>query len=141
VESESVKTPKEIKILESICEEAKNKGEVTGEQLTQLSEALGSRFTKAWEALEEGRVKRYLFSPSGRIVWIVVGREREYQIMPAAGFCSCDDFYFRVMDREVHICYHLIAQRMADALGLFDKIEEDDEAYDYLMEEWKKVTP
>jgi predicted nucleic acid-binding Zn finger protein len=141
VESESVKTPKEIKILESICEEAKNKGEVTGEQLTQLSEALGSRFTKAWEALEEGRVKRYVFSPSSRIVWIVVGREREYQIMPAAGFCSCDDFYFRVMDREAHICYHVIAQKMADALGLFDKIEEDDEAYDYLMEEWKKVTP
>ena len=114
---------------------------MTAKQLTQLSEALGSRFTKAWEALEEERIKKYVFSPSGRIVWIVVGREREYQIMPAAGFCSCDDFYFRVMDREVHICYHLIAQKIADSLGRFDKIEEDDEAYDFLMEEWKKVTP
>ena len=136
-----MKTPKEIKVLENVCEEAKTKGEITGKQQTQLSEALGSRFTKAWETLKEERVKKYVFSPSGRIVWIVVGREREYQIMPAAGFCSCDDFYFRVMDREVHICYHLIAQKIADSLGRFDKIEEDDEAYDFLMEEWKKVTP
>jgi predicted nucleic acid-binding Zn finger protein len=136
-----MKTPKEIKLLESVCEGAKEKGEISGKQQTQLSEALGSRFIKAWEALEEGRVKRYVFSPSGRIVWIVVGREREYQIMPAAGFCSCDDFYFRVMDREAHICYHLIAQKIADALGCFDKIEEGDGAYDYLLEEWKKVTP
>jgi predicted nucleic acid-binding Zn finger protein len=141
MESELMKTPKEIKVLESVCEEAKNRGEVNDKQLTQLSEVLGSRFTKAWKALEEGRVKKYVFSPSDRIVWIVVGREREYQIMPAAGFCSCDDFYFRVMDREAHICYHLIAQKMADALGWFDNIEEDDETYDYLMEEWKKVTP
>ncbi len=136
-----MKTPEEIKILESVCEEAKKKGEVSDKQLAQLLKALGSRFTRAWEALEEGRVKRYVFSPSGRIVWIVVGIKREYQIMPAAVFCSCDDFYFRVMDREAHICYHLIAQKIADALGRFDKIEEDDEAYSYLMEEWKKVTP
>ena len=136
-----MKAPKEVKILENVCEEAKTKGEITEKQRTQLSETLGSRFTKAWETLEEERVKKYVFSPSGRIVWIVVGREREYQIMPAAGFCSCDDFYFRVMDREVHICYHLIAQKLADALGWFDKIEENDEAYDFLMKEWNKVTP
>jgi predicted nucleic acid-binding Zn finger protein len=135
-----MKTPKEIRILESVCEEAKSQGKVTEKQIAQLSEALGSRFTKAWEALEEGRVKKYIFSPSGRIVWIVVGREREYLIMPAAGYCSCDDFYFRVLDREVHICYHLIAQKIADALEWVDKIEEGDEAYGFLMEEWKKVT-
>jgi len=136
-----VKVPKEIKVLEKVCEEAKTKGEVTGNQLTQLSEAFGSRFTKAWETLKEKRVKKYVFSPSRRIVWIVVGREREYQIMPAAGFCSCDDFYFRVMDQEAHICYHLIAQKIADALEWYDKVEEEDRLYDCLMEEWKKVTP
>ena len=135
-----MKVPKEIKVLESICEEAKTKKTLTDEHLAQLSEALGSRFTKAWEAVNEERVKKYVFSPSGRVVWIVVGREREYQIMPEAGFCSCDDFYFRVMDREANICYHLIAQKIADTLGLYDKIEEEDILYDCLMEEWKKVT-
>lgn len=136
-----MKTPKEIKILENVCEEAKIKGEVTDEHLAQLSEVFGQRFTKAWETLKEERVKKYVFSPSGRIVWIVVGREREYLIMPAAGFCSCDDFYFRVLDREVDLCYHLVAQKIADALGWYDKVEEEDRLYDSLMEEWNKVTP
>jgi predicted nucleic acid-binding Zn finger protein len=136
-----VKVPKKIKVLEKVCDEAKTKGTLTDNHLTQLSEAFGSRFTKAWDTVKEKRVKKYVFSPSGRVVWIVVGREREYQIMPAAGFCSCDDFYFRVMDREANICYHLIAQKLADALGGYDRIEEEDRLYDCLMEEWKKVTP
>ncbi|MBA7470401.1 hypothetical protein ES707_05687 [subsurface metagenome] len=135
-----MRIPKEIKVLEQVCEEAKTNGEVTGNHLTQLSEALGSRFTKAWDAIKEERVKKYVFSPSGRIVWIVVGREREYQIMPAAAFCSCDDFYFRVMDREANICYHLIAQKIAEALERYDKVEEEDRLYECLMEEWEKVT-
>ena len=86
-----MKKPEEIKVLEKVCSEAKTKGKITQNQLTQLSEAFGSQFNKAWETVQEKRVKKYVFSPSGRIVWIVVGREREYQIMPAAGFCSCDD--------------------------------------------------
>ncbi len=135
-----MKTPEEIKVLEKVCSEAKTKGEITKNQLTQLSEAFGSQFNKAWETVQEKRVKKYIFSPSGRIVWIVVGREREYHIMPAAGFCSCDDFYFRVMDREANICYHLIAQKIAEALEEYDKIEEEDRLYDCLMEEWKKAT-
>jgi predicted nucleic acid-binding Zn finger protein len=60
--------------------------------------------------------------------------------MPAAGFCSCDDFYFRVMDRETNICYHLIAQKLSDALTQYDKIDEEDRLYNCLMDEWKKVT-
>ena len=135
-----MKTPKEIKVLEKVCKEAKNNNGLTEDHLAQLSEALGSRFTKAWDTIKEERVKKYVFSPSGRIVWIVVGRERDYQIMPVAVFCSCDDFYFRVMDREANICYHLIAQKIAEALKLYDKIEEEDRLYDCLMEEWKKVT-
>ncbi|HDQ06742.1 MAG TPA: hypothetical protein ENN36_08500 [Candidatus Bathyarchaeota archaeon] len=135
-----MKVPKEIKVLEKVCEEAKSRGELTDNQLTQLSEAFGSRFTKAWDTIKEKRVKKYVFSPSGRVVWIVVGRERDYQIMPAAGFCSCDDFYFRVMDREANICYHLIAQKIADGLELYDRVEEEDRLYNCLLEEWKKVT-
>jgi predicted nucleic acid-binding Zn finger protein len=134
-----MKFTKEINILDSICKEIKN-GEITDQHLIQLSDAFGSRFIKAWEAVQKDRVKKYIFSPSGRIVWVVVGREREYQIMPVAGFCSCDDFYFRVMDRETNICYHLIAQKLADTLNQYDKIDEEDRLYDCLMDEWKKVT-
>ena len=44
------------------------------------------------------------------------------------------------MDREAHLCYHLIAQKLAEALGWFDKINESDELYETLMKEWKNVT-
>lgn len=128
----------ETEILKEICKEIKANDLVTGVQLTQLFMAFGPRFTKAWRAIKDGRIKKYLFKPSGRIVWIVVGRQRDYLVMPAADFCSCDDFYFRVMDREIHLCYHLIAQKMAEALSWYDVYEEEDELYDFLMEEWKR---
>jgi len=60
--------------------------------------------------------------------------------MPEAEFCSCDDFYFRVLDREIHLCYHLIAQKLAKILEWYEIIEEHDELYDSLMAEWKKAT-
>lgn len=133
--------PSEVSMLKRVCKEAEVEGRITGEHLAQLSMAFGSRFAKAWEALKEGRVKKYLFKPSGRKVWIVVGRERDYLIMPAAEFCSCDDFYFRVMDGEVHLCYHLISQKIAAALKWYDEIEESDQLYDSLTKEWGEVTP
>jgi predicted nucleic acid-binding Zn finger protein len=61
-------------------------------------------------------------------------------IFPDAGFCSCEDFYFRVLDREIHLCYHLIAREMSEALGWFDCLEERDELYQGLMKEWRKVS-
>jgi predicted nucleic acid-binding Zn finger protein len=131
----------EIVTLKNICKKAEADGRITGKDLNQLSIAFGSRFTKAWEALQEKRVKKYVFKPSGRIVWIVVGRERDYLIMPAAEFCTCNDFYFRVMDGEVHLCYHLIAQKIASTLKRFDELEENDDLYNSLTEEWRKVTP
>jgi len=134
------KSETEVDVLRNVCEEAKQGGKITGEHLTRLTTVFGSRLLKAWEALKDERVKRYTFKPSGRVVWIVVGRARDYLIMPAADFCSCDDFYFNIMDRKAHLCYHLIAQKMADSLGWYDKIEEGDDLYDVLMKEWRKVT-
>ena len=124
----------------SICKEAKTEGKLTGKNLTALFDVFGQRFTRAFEALHENRVKRYVFKPSGKVVWVVVGKERDYLIMPQAEFCMCDDFYFRVIDREVHLCYHLLAQKIAEALRWYDPIEERDDLYETLMNEWKKPT-
>ena len=130
----------EIEVLNNICKKAKTEGKLTGKNLTALYDIFGQRFTKAFETLKENRVKKYIFKPGGRIVWIVVGRERDYLMMPEVDFCTCDDFYFRVLDRQVHMCYHLIAQKLAKNLGWYDTIEEHDELYDSLMNEWKKAT-
>jgi predicted nucleic acid-binding Zn finger protein len=131
----------EIDILTDVCKEAKATGILSGDNLNVLYEMFGHRFSKALDALREGRVKKYIFKPSGRVVWIVVGRERDYLIMPEAAFCTCDDFYFRVLDRQVHMCYHLLTQKLAQNLGWFATFEETDDCYDMLMNEWKKATP
>ncbi len=131
----------EMNTLNTICKEAKKKDKITGKNLTELYETFGQRFINAFQALKEGRVKKYVFKPSSKVVWIVVGKERDYLLMPEAEFCSCDDFYFRVLDKEVHLCYHLIAQKIANVLKWYDSIEERDELYDSLMNEWKKPTP
>ncbi|MEM2987905.1 MAG: hypothetical protein QXK26_02545 [Candidatus Bathyarchaeia archaeon] len=128
-------------ILNAVCKEVKTEGKLTGKNLNRLYEVFGQRFTKAFEALKENRVKKYTFRPSGKVVWVVVGKERDYLIMPDAEFCTCDDFYFRVLDRKVHLCYHLIAQKIAKILGLYETIESHDELYESLMMEWKKPTP
>ena len=130
----------EIETLNAICREAKAEGKLSGKNVTGLYELFGQRFTKALDALNENRVKKYVFKPSGRTVWIVIGRERDYLIMPEAEFCTCDDFYFRVLDRKIHLCYHLIAQKIARNLGWYETLEETDELYKTLMNEWKKAT-
>jgi predicted nucleic acid-binding Zn finger protein len=130
----------EIETLNAICREAKAEGKLSGKNLTALYELFGQRFTKALNALKENRVKKYVFKPSGRKVWIVIGRERDYLIMPEAEFCMCDDFYFRVLDKKIHLCYHLIAQKIARNLGWYETIEESDELFESLMNEWKKAT-
>jgi len=127
-------------LLNAICKEAKADGKLTGKNLTRLHEVFSQRFTRAFETLKEGRVKKYVFKPSGKVVWIVVGKERDYLLMPEAEFCTCDDFYFRVLDKKIHMCYHIIAQKLAKILDWYDFIEEHDELYDSLMNEWKKAT-
>lgn len=103
----------------------------------KLLKRFGKRFENAWKALLEGAVKKYVFEPSGRIVWIVVGKERDYQLLPEVAYCTCDDYYFRVLDGEALLCYHLIAQRLAEALNRYEEFRESDELYDSLMAEWR----
>ena len=112
---------------------------VRGLDFIQLASFFGDRGEKAWELLKENRVKLYVFWPSGRAMWIVVGREKEYIIYPAVGYCGCADFYFAVMQGRALVCHHLIAQRLAEKLGWYDPVVEEDGLYDSLMDEWKKI--
>jgi len=129
----------ELKLLKRVSEEAGTTKQISSRQIDELTAVFGKRFERALQAVNEIRVKKYIFRPNRGIVWIVVGRERDYQIIPTVNFCSCDDYYFRVLDGEVHLCYHLIAQRIAEALERYETFEESDELYEPLMREWKKV--
>lgn len=130
----------ERRILEGVCDELRSSRELTRVQWERLRSALGERFNKAWQLVEQRRVKRYVFEPSGRTAWIVVGRDREYQVLPMSGYCDCNDFYFRVVDGEAGLCYHLLSQRLAEALDAYDEVHEVDEFYNKLMAELRHLS-
>ncbi|MDQ1280531.1 MAG: hypothetical protein QG670_1794 [Thermoproteota archaeon] len=132
-------TVTENEAIDRIYQEIQQAGNISNDQKNRLTELFGNRFQSALKAIDVGKVKKYLFHPSERIVWIVVGKEGDYQILPRVGFCSCNDFYFRVISHEATLCYHLIAQKLAEALKKFILIENSDEAYGPLMDDWRKI--
>lgn len=98
------------------------------------------KLTKAAEAVESGAVKKYVFRPSMRTIWIVVGKEREYQVIPRL-YCQCDDFYINVVvKKKTRACYHLIAQILAEEIGKFESYELLDSDFIRLNKEWKWQT-
>jgi len=127
----------EADVLSGICQMIRAEGDVSDVHVSWLEAKFGQRVHKALEALNESRIKKYVFQPSGRVVWIVVGKERDYLIMPSIDYCSCDDFYYQF--DHGHVCYHIIAQKLAEATGRFDRFEDDDQFFDILIQEWKAL--
>lgn len=127
----------EANVLEGICDTIRSEGDVSEAHVQKLVERFAQRAHKALDALTESRIKKYVFKPSGRIVWIVVGKERDYLVMPAIDYCSCDDFYYQF--DHGHVCYHIIAQKLAEAAGRFDLFEDEDQFFDVLIREWKAL--
>ncbi len=108
--------------------------------LADLRTRFGEKLDRAIKLLEDGHVKKYTFMPSKREVWIAVGRTRDYQVVPRL-YCMCDDFYLNVViRRNDSLCYHILAQMLAEATHKFDEIQEDDEKYELLMQEWASPT-
>ena len=108
--------------------------------LAELRSNFGEKLDRALKLLEDGHVKKYTFKPSKRELWIVVGRTRDYLVLPHL-YCMCDNFYLNVVIRRSDsACYHIIAQMLAEATSKFDKIEEHDQKYDLFMHEWANPT-
>ena len=131
---------REHKVLEQVIRDLGVKKEISRQNWQRLRDVFGNRFTNAWRLVTENRVKKYVFRPSGRTLWIAIGNSAEYMIYSNAGYCGCSDFYFRVLDNEKAYCYHLLAQKLAETLDYFDLIVEDDEAYDQLTAIWKRYS-
>ena len=78
--------------------------------------------------VSSGSVKQMLFLPSGKKLWIVVGRDNEYWTDPELRFCSCNDFYFNTLSQGQD-CYHLKSVIKAIEQRAFTIIEFDDSEY------------
>jgi len=125
--------------LNLLCDTIRESKRLMDEQKAKLMQFFGHRFITAYSALREKKVKKYVFYPSQRIVWIVTGKERDYQILPLANFCSCFDFYFRVVSQETSVCYHLLAQKLSEALQMYVVIKKSDADFIFLIKTWGKI--
>lgn len=103
--------------------------------IRRLREAFGTRADQAWNLVKRNKVKRYHFAPSGRIVWTVVGETDEYLIYEAVGYCHCTDFHLK-FDKG-YICQHIIAQKIAEKKGRFERVEMKDGNCDQFMNHWR----
>jgi predicted nucleic acid-binding Zn finger protein len=128
---------RENELIERACLELESRGELALNLKKKLQELLGDRFTNGWDLATSKKVRRYEFTPSGRVVWAVQGRKSEYQVLPDIPFCYCDDYYFRVMDRKRGLCYHIIAQRVAAALHKFEAVAKKDSQYSSVTARWR----
>jgi predicted nucleic acid-binding Zn finger protein len=79
-------------------------------------------------AVVSGSVKRMLFLPSGRRLWIVVGKDNEYWIDLELGFCSCKDFYFTTLSGGED-CYHLKSLKKAMQEERYVTVKFEDSEY------------
>ncbi len=90
----------------------------------------GNKFSKAIKSVLSGCVKKHTFSPSGRFVFTVVGRDGEEFIDPERPFCSCSNFYFKVLGGGVDdLCYHLISYNIALESKRVETVAFSDEEY------------
>ena len=92
-------------------------------------EKYGSKLDRAIDAVLSGGVKECLFLPSQRKVVTVVGRLGDEFIDPEKPYCSCSNFFFRVLTGREEICYHLLSYKVATKLGRVDVLEFSDEEY------------
>ncbi|MCP8318916.1 MAG: hypothetical protein L6N95_03710 [Candidatus Methylarchaceae archaeon HK01B] len=120
----------EIKSFRELCKVISRSGRILAEDDCALKNLLLDRYERAIELIEEKAVKKYIFTPSSRIIWIVKGKKDVYQVIPQSNFCSCDDFYFRVLDKKKQMCYHLVAQGLASALNLYETVDLSDHEYE-----------
>jgi len=119
----------ENRILKGACQEIGRTRIFSDDQKQILTTVFEKRFQQALVLVEAGKVRKYQFSPSGRTVWVVAGRGRDYQVLPDSLFCTCDDYYFRVMEHKKQLCYHIIAQQLSVAMNKQNSIDMTDSRY------------
>ena len=131
----------EQQVFKTVFERVQHERKLSNADQTLLLHFFRNRFTQALSALTNLRVHKYIFTPSNRVVWSVEGKTQEYQILPSAPFCACNDFYFRVINREIFLCYHLLAFKLAHELNQYVVTKRSDRNFDELMDHLRTPSP
>jgi predicted nucleic acid-binding Zn finger protein len=89
----------------------------------------GRKFDRAIDTVLAGGVKESRFLPSGRRILTVVGRLGDEFIDPEKPYCSCSNFFFRVINGKEELCYHLLSYEIASRSHRIEVIKFSDEEY------------
>lgn len=124
----------------SLVEERKlSKESLTQGDIEYFRNKYGKKFIRALRVVEEKKVKKYEFKPSGSSTWAVRGRQREYMVIPKI-YCTCRSFYQDVViSRESNMCYHLLAQRIAELRMQYEQINSTDAERRKMYVAWRRT--
>lgn len=123
--------PYEIRLL--------SEDELTQDTIQYFRNKYNNRFIRALRAVEEKRVICYHFLPSDTTTWTVRGGKREYLVIPDV-YCSCRSFYQSVViAHEFEMCYHMLAQRIAEVRELQENAETSDSERRRLYTRWRRT--
>lgn len=95
----------------------------------QEFEKHGSKLDRAIDTVLGGGVKESVFLPSHRKIVTVVGRLGDELVDPERPYCSCSNFFFRVLGGREEACYHLLSYKIAAKTGKVNIVEFSDEEY------------
>ena len=126
--------------LLKIYKKVKEKGIIDEELIKYLDSIFSDKASNILEVLSRG-FKKYVYIPSNRTVWAVMGkaREIEYLIYPRT-YCSCYNFYNQILQDKkdkIVFCKHILAQILSDGLNNYQKIELDDSEFNTRIKDLK----
>ncbi len=124
----------------SLIEEKKlSRENLTQNDIDYFRKKYGKKFVRALRVVEENKVEKYQFKPSGTITWIVKGRTRQYLVIPKV-YCTCRSFYQEVViSRESNMCYHLLAQQVAEFRDQYKLVDSNDTERRKLYVDWRRT--
>jgi predicted nucleic acid-binding Zn finger protein len=96
--------------MSGIWDRLKEKPELNEEIRKEIVATFGRKGTSALDAIDLGRVKKYLD------FFVVEGKTASYIV--EEDFCTCGDFLYRGRN-----CWHLLAVRIAVATGHFETVD------------------
>ncbi|MBN2228969.1 MAG: hypothetical protein JW779_05185 [Candidatus Thorarchaeota archaeon] len=116
-----------------------SKESLTQDDIEYFRNKYGKKFIRALRIVEEKKVIKYTFQPSASTTWIVRGRARDYMLIPKT-YCTCRSFYQEVViARETNMCYHLLAQQIAEIRGQYKTLDSTDVERRKMYVEWRRT--
>jgi predicted nucleic acid-binding Zn finger protein len=122
--------------LVSFYKKIKNKTIIDKELIEYLDLIYPAKSAIILKVLKQG-ISKYIYKPSNREIWSVLGEEGEHIIVPYL-FCSCRDFYKNVViNQKRNFCKHLLAQIISKVIKSYQETELEDEEFDELLADLK----